>query len=69
MRGGLLQSNLSTTWSTHGLQNGTDGAIYALESFEESLLGRDGTGSYGYDTASIGIPGSGLPTLKIQVVA
>jgi hypothetical protein len=69
MRGGLLQSNLSSTWSTQGLQTGTDGAICALECFEESLLGQDGNRTNGYDTVGLGIPGSGLPALKKQVVA
>ncbi|KAK0100581.1 hypothetical protein ONS95_007039 [Cadophora gregata] len=68
-RGYIFQSNLSTTWSTQGLQNGIDGAIYSLNTYEESFLGRIGNGSYGYDTINLGIPGAGLPTLQKQVVA
>ncbi|CZT12843.1 uncharacterized protein RAG0_16528 [Rhynchosporium agropyri] len=68
-RGYLFQSNLSTSWSTQGLQNGVDGAVYALNTYEESFLGRSGNGSYGYETINLGIPGAGLPTLQKQVVA
>jgi hypothetical protein len=68
-RGGLFQSNLSSTWSTQGIPNGVDGAIFSLETFEESLLGLDGNGSYGYDTVSFGLPGSNLPTLEKQLIA
>ncbi|KAL2072917.1 hypothetical protein VTL71DRAFT_10241 [Oculimacula yallundae] len=68
-RGYLFQSNLSTSWSTQGLQNGVDGAVYALNTYEESFLGRSGNGSYGFDTINLGIPGAGLPTLQKQVIA
>jgi len=68
-RGYIFQSNLSTTWSTQGLQNGVDGAIYSLNTYEESFLGRVGNGSYGYDIVNLGIPGAGLPTLQKQVIA
>ncbi|KAH7357295.1 peptidase aspartic [Rhexocercosporidium sp. MPI-PUGE-AT-0058] len=68
-RGYLFQSNVSTTWSTQGLQNGIDGAIFSLNTYEESFLGRSGNGSYGYDTINLGVPGSGLPSLQKQVVA
>ncbi|KAG4439853.1 hypothetical protein IFR05_004666 [Cadophora sp. M221] len=68
-RGYLFQSNLSTTWSTQGLQNGIDGAIFSLNTYEETLLGRSGNGSYGYDTINLGIPGTGLPSLQKQVIA
>ncbi|PBP28567.1 acid protease, partial [Diplocarpon rosae] len=68
-RGYLFQSNLSTSWTTQGLQNGVDGAIYSLNTFEESLLGKSGNGSYGYDIVNLGIPGAGLPSLDSQVVA
>ncbi|KAI6710754.1 hypothetical protein JHW43_006713 [Diplocarpon mali] len=68
-RGYLFQSNLSTSWTTQGLQNGVDGAIFSLNTFEESLLGKSGNGSYGYDTINLGIPGAGLPRLERQVVA
>lgn len=67
-RGGLFQPNLSTTWSTEGLVNNPDGAIYLLNTVEESGLGKSGNGSYGFDTVDLGIPGSGLPTLKDQLV-
>jgi hypothetical protein len=40
-----------------------------MNTFEEGNLGLVGNGSYGYDTVSLGLPGSGLPTLKKQVIA
>lgn len=68
-RGYLFQSNLSSSWSTQGIENGVDGAIFSLNTFEEGNLGLVGNGSYGYDTVSLGLPGSNLPTLKKQVIA
>lgn len=68
-RGYLFQSNVSTSWSTEGIQNGADGAIFSLNTFEESYLGLSGNASYGYDTVSLSIPGSGLPTLDKLVIA
>lgn len=68
-RGYIFQSNLSTSWSTQGLQNGVDGAIFSLNTYEESFLGLDGNASYGYDTVNLGIPGAGLPSLQKQVIA
>lgn len=56
-RGGLFYSNDSETWSTEGLQNGADGAIYSLNTFAESLLNRQGNGSYGYDAITLGLNG------------
>ncbi|PPJ55172.1 hypothetical protein CBER1_05421 [Cercospora berteroae] len=69
LRGGLFESNKSSSWSTEGLENGVDGVIYNLPADEELQIGRDGNGSYGYDTVSLGIPGSGLPSLQHQLVA
>lgn len=68
-RGGLFYSNRSTSWTTQGLANGQDGAIYELETYEESFLGRAGNGSYGFETLSLGLSGSNLPSLNKQVVA
>ncbi|TVY14856.1 hypothetical protein LARI1_G008295 [Lachnellula arida] len=68
-RGYLFQSNQSLTWSTQGIKTGVDGAIFSLNTFEEGNLGLLGNGSYGYDTISLGLPGSGLPTLEKQVIA
>jgi hypothetical protein len=68
-RGYIFQSNLSTSWSTQGLQNGIDGAIFSLDTYEEGFLSRVGNGSYGYDTINLGLPGSRLPTLTKQVIA
>jgi hypothetical protein len=60
---------LSTTWSTKGIQNGIDGAIFSLNTYEESFLGLSGNASYGYDTINLGVPGAGLPSLQKQVIA
>ncbi|KAE8446267.1 hypothetical protein EG329_012353 [Mollisiaceae sp. DMI_Dod_QoI] len=68
-RGYLFQSNLSTSWSTQGIQNGIDGAIFSLNTYEESFLGLSGNASYGYDTINLGLPGTGLPSLQKQVIA
>jgi hypothetical protein len=65
----LFQSNHSGTWSTQGIQNGIDGAIFSLNTFEEGNLGLLGNASYGFDTVNLGLPGSGLPTLEKQVIA
>lgn len=67
-RGELFQSNLSTTWSTQGLVNNPDGAIYSLNTVQETGLGLSGNGSYGYDTVTLGLPGTGLPTLQDQLI-
>lgn len=53
-RGGVFLSNSSNSWSVESLQVGVDGAIYSLNTFEESLLSRMGNGSYGYDTITLG---------------
>ncbi|KAL9065865.1 MAG: hypothetical protein Q9157_007336, partial [Trypethelium eluteriae] len=68
-RGYLFQSNLSSTWSTQGIQNGIDGVIFSLNTFEEGVLGLTGNGSYGYDTIRLGLPGPNLPILQKQVLA
>ncbi|QIX00455.1 hypothetical protein AMS68_005972 [Peltaster fructicola] len=68
-RGGIFQHNTSTTWSTQGLANGEDGAIYTLVTVEESKIGLSGNGSYGYDTVSLGVGKSGLPTLNNTLIA
>lgn len=52
-----------------GIQNGVDGAIFSLDALEEENIGLAGNGSYGYDTLALGLPGSGLPSLKRQVIA
>ncbi|MCJ1445937.1 MAG: hypothetical protein MMC23_006442 [Stictis urceolatum] len=58
-RGGLFERNSSTTWKDVGQ--------YSL-SFEENL-GYTGTGLYGYDSLSLGLPGSGAPVLNHQLIA
>lgn len=60
---------MSSSWTTRGLETGTNGAIYSLSTFAERNLGLGGNGSYGYDTVRLGLPGSALPSLEKQVVA
>ncbi|TKA48843.1 hypothetical protein B0A54_00919 [Friedmanniomyces endolithicus] len=63
-RGNLFRSNLSSTWSTERLANG---GLFQLNTFEEVKLGLTGNAYYGFDTLSLGLPGSGLPTLTSQL--
>ncbi|KAK1058651.1 hypothetical protein LTR74_013203, partial [Friedmanniomyces endolithicus] len=64
--GNLFHSNLSSTWSTERLANG---GLFQLNTFEEVKLGLTGNAYYGFDTLSLGLPGSGLPALTSQLVA
>ena len=66
LRGGIFTPNQSSTWSTQGLSNG---GLYSLYTFEESLLGYGGNAYYGYDSITLGWQGSGLSTLSHQIVA
>lgn len=68
-RGGIFHPNESTSWSTQSLETGVDGAIYELNTIEETKLGRMGNGSYGFDSVTLGLLGSGLPTVQHQVIA
>ncbi|TKA70728.1 hypothetical protein B0A55_07562 [Friedmanniomyces simplex] len=65
-RGYLFQSNLSSTWSIQRLANG---GLFELNTFEEISLGLSGNAYYGFDTVSLGLPGSGLPVLPSQTIA
>ena len=58
-RGALFLPNESTTWKDQGL--------YTLES--EKNLGFDDNGDFGYDTLTLGLPGTGAPALEKQVLA
>lgn len=71
MRGGLFNSNVSTSWSTQGLTNGENGAIYSLTAVEEELLlNLTGQGGfYGYDDVRLGLEGQSVPVLKHQLIA
>lgn len=65
-RGGVLDRNASTSWSTSQLANG---GLYELDTFVESELGLDGNAYYGFDTISLGSSGTDIPTLDRQLVA
>ena len=65
-RGYLFSSNESISWSTSRLPNE---GLFNLITFEEGLLGLTGNANYGFDTITLGLQGSGLPTLQKQLVA
>ncbi|MCJ1475658.1 hypothetical protein MMC13_004321 [Lambiella insularis] len=58
-RGGLFYSNESTTWD--------DAGLYALET--ELNLGYNGNGDFGFDTLTLGYPGSGALVVEHQILA
>jgi len=65
-RGSTFRSSASSTWSTGRLAN--DG-LFSLETVEEGLLGLSGNAYYGFDVLTLGLPGSGLPSMSDQLVA
>ena len=68
-RGYLFNPDTSTTYSTQRLLDAGNGTIFSFNTVEEGLLGLQGYAYYGFDTISLGIPGSGLPSLQNQVIA
>lgn len=60
-RGGIFDRTASDTWNQIG--------IYNLNLFTEEGIGYSGNGIYGQDTITLGLQGSGLPTLNKQVMA
>ena len=58
-RGSLFYTNESSTWQDQG--------NYTLE-FEKNL-GIDDNGDFGYDTLTLGLPGTGAPSVEKQIVA
>ena len=60
LRGNLFFPNTSSTWTNIG--------FYGLILTEEAGLGYNGNANFGYDNATLGLPGDGLPTLSRQVV-
>ncbi|KAH6698340.1 aspartic peptidase domain-containing protein [Leptodontidium sp. MPI-SDFR-AT-0119] len=62
-RGGLFQSNSSSTWTQN---NVTAGGVFSLAI--ESNAGLSGDASYGSDTVALGYVGSGAPALDGQNV-
>lgn len=62
----MFTPNESSSWSIHQLANG---GLFELNTVEESLLGLSGNAYYGFDNIDLGLPGSGLPQLKQQLVA
>jgi len=65
-RGSIFTSNASSTWSTQRLTN--DG-LFSLETLEEGFLGLSGNAYYGFDVLTLGVLGSGLPSLPDQLIA
>jgi hypothetical protein len=64
-RGRFFNYSSSTSWLPNTANITT--TIYALEL--ESDLGYTGKGRYGFDTITLGFPGSGGPSLENQTVA
>ena len=65
LRGGLFQYSQSSSWVQNNVSaNGT----YAL-GLEENLDYTGDNGLYGYDTVTLGLQGSDVPTLEQQIVA
>ncbi|MCJ1285384.1 hypothetical protein MMC26_004724 [Xylographa opegraphella] len=58
-RGGLFHSNESSTWD--------DAGLYALDT--ELNLGYNGNGDFGFDTLTLGYPGSGALVVEHQILA
>jgi hypothetical protein len=65
-RGGLFVSKSSTTYSTHLLQDKGNGTIYSFDAVVEHHLGDGGNAYFGFDTITLGLPGSNLPLIKSQ---
>ncbi|PPJ53775.1 hypothetical protein CBER1_04549 [Cercospora berteroae] len=65
-RGGTFARNDSLTLSTSRLENE---GLYEIFLYEEEKLGLSANAYYGFDTMSFGLPGSGFPELKEQIVA
>jgi hypothetical protein len=65
-RGLTFSPNKSTTWSTERLDN--DG-LFSLNTYYEGFLNLTGNAYYGFDTLTLGVPGSGLPSLDNQIIA
>ncbi len=61
LRGRVFQSNASSTWTARGL--------FELPLIAEASLGYTGNGDFGFDTVTLGLQGSGGPTLERQVIA
>ena len=60
LRGTVFLLNTSSTWVKIGL--------YGLVLPEEWPLGYSGNTNFGYDNVTLGWPGSGLPTLRRQII-
>ncbi|KAM0717837.1 hypothetical protein Q7P37_006169 [Cladosporium fusiforme] len=65
-RGLPFNPNKSSSWSIERLEN--DG-LFELSTWYEGLLNLTGNAYYGFDTLTLGLPGSGLPSLSNQVIA
>jgi Eukaryotic aspartyl protease len=63
-RGGLFSINKSTTWIQN---NFSSNGVFNVGL--ESNLNYTASAQYGYDTVTLGVPGSGGPSLDQQVVA
>lgn len=71
-RGGLFYTNESTTYSTEHLTNNGQGTLYTLAATVEGFDGYLSNGQlayFGFDTISLGVPGTKSPVVKHQVIS
>lgn len=65
-RGLLFGPNKSSTWSIERLDN--DG-LFELNTYYEGFLNLTGNAYCGFDTITVGLPGSDLPSFNDQIIA
>jgi hypothetical protein len=65
-RGLLFDPKKSTSWTTEHLDNG---GLFELNTYYEGFLNLTGNAYYGFESLTLGVPGSDLPSLDHQVVA
>lgn len=65
-RGLLFDLQKSTSWTTESLDNR---GLFKLNTYYEGFLNLTGNAYYGFETLTLGVPGSDLPSLNHQLVA
>jgi hypothetical protein len=65
-RGLLFDPEKSTSWTTERLDNG---GLFELNTYYEGFLNLTGKAYYGFETLTLGVTGSDLPSLDHQVIA
>ena len=46
-----------------------NGGLFELTLYEEKFLGYEGNAFYGFDNITLGLPGSGMPSVSEQLIA